>query len=245
MNPQLNQAQSQLGAVYNPIVQGIQQQIPAIQQLYGSLLQGLQDQAALQTQNVVSSAQQRGVMRGALQADTSAALADTLGQQTTQLNLQQAGDIAGLQGTVGQANLSRVNAAQTLADTLLNQDLEARKNKLAMQDLTRKYKLDSLNAQRDFSVKEAAYAKAQAERASSGTSLTSSQALEAIRSLWKPGADGYVNPEQWNRYRKAFIDAGYSAASFNAAFKDLVNPAHQHRSNSKKLKRYSGIKLGE
>lgn len=51
-------------------------------------------------------------------------------------------------------------------------------------------------------------------------------ALSAVSGRWKPGADNYVNPKQWNALRNEWTRAGFKAYDFDTQFSNLINPAH-------------------
>lgn len=244
------QAKTQLDPTFNTAVTGIQGQMPAIQQLYATLVQGLQQQNVAQTQNVVQSAEQRGVGRVGLEQDVIGALASSLMGGQAQLGLQTAQDTAVLGQQVGKTNVARAQGIQGLSDTLTSQDLAKKENALKLTQLSQNASLEMKKNQQDFNLRKITFEKQQAEAAARAAASsarasapTASQALDAIGILWKPGGDGYVNPEQWNRYRKAYIDAGYSSSSFKEQYGYLVNPVHQTHGNPYKLTRYAGVAL--
>lgn len=259
-------ANSELGRAYNPAQAGIQAQQPGIQDLYAGLLASLQQAPAAGVQTVVDSAARRGVSRATLAADVGA----TLGQEgqlgAAQLGVSRAGDMAALQGSLTDLNTGRATAATAYGGQKQQGDIDYQSSrlqrKISIED--QRLGIQKLNRQAEMSKKAKAYADAKAAQAaaSSGggygggsggsggggggnSNLTPSQALDAIGGLFKPGKDGYVDPKQYNEYRKAFIDAGYSSDSFRNAFSSLVNPAHQHRNNTKKLVRYNGVWLNK
>jgi hypothetical protein len=245
--PPVGTATKQLQPVFNQAQQTLQGQVPAIQNLYQALIQGLQAQGAAQTQNVVQSAEMRGVGRAGLEGDVQAQLGQELALQGGQLGFQQAQDVAGARQRVGQLNTERVGRVNDLAQSLQDTRLGEKTAKIERKKADRAYELDLQKAERTFELSKIAFARAQAEKAARASSrqkdesLATSQALLAVDSLWKPGADGYVNPKQWNEIRQAFMEAGYSGGSFDSEFGALINPAHQRRGS--KLPKYKGASI--
>jgi len=243
------QAAKDLQPVYAGAQQALQGQIPAIQNLYNALLQGLQTQGGVQAQNVVESAARLGVDRPMLASDVQGQLGQALALQAGQLGVQQAQDVAGARQMVGQLGAQRASSIFDLARSLQERSQTERKAGLERKQTERQYQLDRQKTERDFQIQEAAYARRQAEAAAAAAqraatkeaNLTTSQALLTIGQVWQPGKDGYVNPKQWNELRKAFMEAGYSGSAFNSEFGNLINPAHQYRDSG--LPKYQGIKL--
>lgn len=260
-------ANSELGTAYNPAQAGIQAQQPGIQDLYAGLLTALEQNQTAGLQTVVDSAARRGVSRATLAADTGATLAQEGQLGAAQLGVSRAGDMAALQGSLTDLNTGRATAATAYGGQKQQGDIDYQtsrlQRKISIED--QRLAIKKLNQQAEMSKKAKAYADAKAAQAAAssgggygggssggggggsggGSNLTPSQALDAIGGLFKPGKDGYVDPKQYNEYRKAFIDAGYSSDSFRNAFSSLVNPAHQHRNNTKKLVRYNGVWLNK
>lgn len=243
--PPIGQATRELQPVYSQAGQALQAQTPAIQSLYQALIQGLQTQAGAQTQNVVNSAEMRGVGRAGLAGDVQAQLGQELALQTGQLTRQQVQDASANQQAIGRLGVNRGTRIADLARSLQETNLDKKKAQIDAQQANRAAQLDIQQAERDFQVRQAANARQKAEQAARATakeeSLTTGQALLTIGDIWQPGRDGYVNPRQWNELRRAFIEAGYSGSSFDDEFGSLVNPEHQYRDS--KLPRYKGIAL--
>lgn len=235
-------ATQQLSPVYDQANQQIAGLIPGAESIYQTLMSALGGTAQAQAQNVAQSAQTRGVFSQEAQNQMAGSLVGAAEQQQAQLGVNQAQDIAQLRQAQGQLGVGRVNAIQSLSDTLLQRELDAKQNKLAMTKLNRNYSLELQNAQRDLELARINAASSGGGGGGGGSSrLTPSQALEVINQNWAPGSDGYVNPAQWNELRSAYIKAGYSSSTFDRAFSNLVNPAHLKKSYN--LPRYNGIKI--
>lgn len=247
MQPTYGEASTYLQPTFAQAEQALQGQTPAIQNLYAALIQGLQAQGGAQTQNVLASAARRGVGRAMLGSDVQNQLGQELALQTGQLGAQQAQAVAAAQQAVGKLGVERVSRVSDLANSLQEAHLNRVKTQNEMSNLDRNQQLKLQEADREFQVAQAAYQRRQAEAAAAARQKaakeapTTSQALLTIAQLWQPGKDGYVNPKQWNELRKAFMEAGYSGSSFDAEFKNLVNPEHVYRDS--KLPRYTGVGL--
>lgn len=145
------QAQNQLNPVFNQQQQAIQSQVPAIQNLYQTLSQGLQTnfdtQLASGVQGINEDASARGVLRSTLPNDARLALTTQLGsalqQGLGQLGSQQASDISGVQSQLGELGIRRVSAITDLANALKSDNLAERQ-----------FALDKLTANRDFKISQ-------------------------------------------------------------------------------------------
>lgn len=223
---------------FNPAIQQAQAQVPAINQLYSTLLAGLQNQGQGQLQNVLASADQRGVMRGSQQASTQGALDTSLMQAGAQLGAQQAQNVAGVQGIAGQGQAQRALSAQQLVEGLTQADIASKTNKLQLQEINRADEINTIKNQ-------VAEAKANARAAETAAKLTTDQALDMQEGLWAPGKDGFVSPRAWNSTIQDWIDAGGSVSSFVKRFghlvnKDLYQQASAFKDAKGKTLRYKG-----
>lgn len=219
-----------VNTAYNQATQGIKAQVPALQQLYGNLIQGLQAQNNAQVQNVVDSAQQRGVARQGLEGDTQAMLANALAQGQGQLALGQAQGVGGLRGQIGQTNVARQQARVQQADINSTRRLAAQENQLALQQM-----------QQQYNVREAQYQKAQAEAAARAASraaetqsladLSESDIKRALRLQLNSVAmaNGKVGPRDLAGALKTYRQAGLSDEKFWKEFQgfwDDKNPSY-------------------
>lgn len=240
------QAGGQINPVFAQSGQAIQGQLGDVQQLYNTLIQGLQAQQATETQGIVESAARRGVGRSALAGDVGGVLGETAGLEATKLGAQRAGDIAGIRQRLGELGAERVGATEDLAGTLQSRNLQEQQAQLDADRAQREFELGSAEAERAFEVDRIAAERAEAEAAASGGggggSITVREGLAAVNSLWQPGRDGFVNPKQWNQLREAWIAEGLSGSTFDSQFSHLVNPAHQRRARDD-LTRYKGVSL--
>lgn len=123
----IDEATAQVAPIYQQQEQALKSQIPAIQQLYQTLFQGLEGQRATETQNILESAGARGVLRSSMPVDLQTQLGTALLGERSKLGAQQAQEIAGVNMKIGDLGIQRTGAINQLADTLYNRDLTERK----------------------------------------------------------------------------------------------------------------------
>ena len=232
----VREATKQISPVYDASIQAQQAQIPAIQQLYSTLTQGLQQQNQGQlesgVQGIVEDASARGVLRSTLPVDARQSLTAQLGTALNEglgkLGVQQAQDVGGVRGNIANLGIERAKGIQDLAGALQQRSLQERQ-----------FALQRLQAKQEFALKQRELAMS---RSGGGGSNSISQwevnqsALSNVANRWKPGADGYVNPKQWNRFRKEWQRAGFDSKVFDEQFSDLINPVHAERADLLKYK---------
>lgn len=153
----VEQAAQQLAPVYDQQAQTMQAQIPVIQQMYQTLMQGLEGSTAKQistgTQAITGDASRRGVLRSTIPVASGQRLQETLGaalaEGLSKLGFQQQQDIAGVNQQVGELGIQKAGAIQSLADTLYGRDLKEREFQWQQQQAERdhQFKLQQLAAQ--------------------------------------------------------------------------------------------------
>lgn len=215
----VEQATSQLAPVYDQQASAISAQIPAIQQLYTTLLQGLEGQGKAQGQQLLESASSRGLTRSSIPFDMQTALGQSLLQERGKLGAQQAQDIAGIQTKLGDLNIQKAQGIQGLADTLYSRDLKERQFQMEQQQAERNYQLKI----QEINASKAAQAATQ-KGAPAGLVNTVYGLLNS-----KKGGDGFVSPNVFRAGQQQWIQAGGSPASFVETFGWAVNPKHQER----------------
>lgn len=234
MQPQLAQAQPQVNSVYDPAQSQIQLQVPAIQQLYGALLQGLTAQSQNQASLVSQSAAQRGVGSQGITQGAQDALGSSLALQAGQLGASQAQDVAGLKGQIGKLNVGRASAQQDLASALFRQDLESQSHRQKLTEIERNAQLQQTQNQQDFNIKAAQYQAAQARAAQKAAQdaanfdLTTVSKDQLVRQLKVSlnavrGKDGHVSPESLAKAYNTWAAAGLDAPSFWKNYQGLWN----------------------
>lgn len=206
----IDEATATLTPVYAQQEQAIQAQIPAIQQLYQNLIQGLEGTRKTETQNILESASQRGVLRSTMPVDLQTQLANTILQQQGQYGAQQAQELAGVQSNLAQLGVQKASAIQQLADTLYNRDL----------------------AERDFQMKQQMTA-AEAASGGGGGGSRKAPALPKLQQARgevvsyltsKAGRDGYVSPNVYKRVKNEFLSAGFTEKQWLETAKRFKNP---------------------
>lgn len=151
MNP-TQQATRQLNPVYQQQAQAVRAQIPAIQQLYQSLFQGLEGTRQTETQNIFEGASGRGLLNSTIPVDQQTQLGQQLLQQRGQLGAQQAQDIAGVQSSLQDINVQRASAISELANALAGRRLERRKLQLNRAQQQRELHLQRVLADRQHAL---------------------------------------------------------------------------------------------
>lgn len=212
----VEQATAQLAPVYDQQVQTLQSQVPAIQQLYQSLMQGLEAQGKTQTQGILESSAARGLTRSSIPTDLQTTLAQTLMGEKSKLGAQQAQDIAGINMKVGDLGIQRAQAIQGLADSLYGRDMKERE-----------FQMQQQAAERDFQMKQAAAA--QSRKDSSGANLAQYQQMMAQALATRTGGDGYVSPNSYAQSKQMWVSGGYgNAQQFDAMFAGFRNPQNKN-----------------
>lgn len=231
--------QADANAIYAPALQAIQAQTPQIQQLYQTLVQGLQQQSMAQQQNVVNSAAQRGLTAPTLGTQVAGAYGQDLNLINAQLGAQRATDVAGINQQVGKTNVAKAGTVNDLAQSLLKQTQENQQNAYQMTDIERKAQLEQQQNQQQFEIQKARYEKAQAEAAAraaqaareAAASLSTKDFQSRVEAtlLAVRGGDGKVSPSDYVEMKQLWADNGLSPADFDKKFDGLVNLSHSEQ----------------
>jgi hypothetical protein len=129
----VEQATQQLSPLYQQQEQSLRSQMPSIQNLYDTLLGGLEQQRGVENQRILESAGQRGVLRSSMPVDLQQDLGRAILQQRGGLEMQRAQDIGGLNQRIGDLGLNRANAIQSLAMSLQEADQRQRQFEAAQE----------------------------------------------------------------------------------------------------------------
>lgn len=210
------QATKTLAPIYQKQQQAIQSQIPAIQQLYQTLTQGLnqnyETNLASGVQGINEDASARGVLRSTLPNDSRAALTAQLGaalqQSLGQIGAQQAGDIAGINTQIGDLGIKRVGAITDLSNTLQAQAFDRQKAK---------------QQQKQFE-QELALARERAAASVASPSIGSVTSKIGGALSGAAGSDGYVSPQAYAAAKRDWINQGLSSKKFDEVFAAYRNP---------------------
>lgn len=213
---QANSALSQPYSSSNALITG---QVPAIQKLYDSLLTGLTTQGANSTNEIVNSAEQRGVGRASLGADTSALLGQTIGQAGAQLGAQKAGDISANRVAGGELGVNKVNDISALASVLQEQDLA---NKQFQADKVAQDRAQQLQIQQAQQQAAARAAEMSKKEAAGWPDDVTQNTIESNLQM-NAGGDGHVSNEDYNAALDAWVGQGGSPETFHVKFDKFVN----------------------
>jgi len=119
----------------------LQSQIPAIQQLYSTLLQGLQGQQQAGSLNILENASSRGILRSTIPIDKQTELGGQIVQQQGQYAAQQAKEVGGVRAQIGGLRTEQAGAIAQLANALQQAFTSERSLALQGQQYNREYAL--------------------------------------------------------------------------------------------------------
>lgn len=135
------QAKSQLAPGYTQQIQAAQSQIPAIQQLYQALLQGLQGQQAAGNQDILEGAGARGMLYSTVPVVQQQQLGQQILQKQGEYGLQQQQQLGNIQQNIAGLRVGQAKDIAGLANTLQSQDLAQQQFKYNKQQANRNYQL--------------------------------------------------------------------------------------------------------
>lgn len=111
-------ATQQLAPAYDQQATALQSKVPAIQQLYQSLMQGLQGQQSAGNLNILEGAGGRGLLRSTIPVDAQTQLGQSIVQQQGQYASQQAKELGDVQSQIAGLGVDRAGAISNLANAL-------------------------------------------------------------------------------------------------------------------------------
>lgn len=207
--------------------------MPAIQQLYQTLTQGLQQQNTQQLNQgvtgIVEDASRRGVLRSTLPVDARTSLTASLGQALAEgmgkLNLAQLQEVGGIQQQVGGLRTQRAGQIADLARALEAQDLERQKLEMQRIESERNYALQ----QQQLASSRSSGGGGGGGRAPTAAQMTQQAASALAQELrGVAGKDGYVSPQSYAAARQEWIGAGFSSKVFEDYFAGFKNPKNKN-----------------
>lgn len=209
----IDQANQQLAPVYDQQIRQLEKQVPAIQNLYASLTEGLQtqnqQQIAAGTQNIVEDASARGVLRSTLPVDARQALIGQLGvalnQGLGQLGLQRVQDIGAVRSQIGSLGTQKAKDIADLARALESQDIQ-------QQELA----LKRLQADRDYQLSQQQIARSGGGAAPAFNPAIAAGIDQTLSRL--VGKDGKVSPNNYNQAKVLWASQGGNPDQFNKIF---------------------------
>lgn len=152
----VQQAQNQLAPAYAQQIGALQGQIPAIQQLYNSLIQGLQGQQQVGNQNILENASARGVLHSTIPVQGQVQLGQQILGQQGQYAAQQAKDLGGIYSQIAGINTDQANSVAQLANQLAQTDLNNQQFSYQKQQAARDYALQKQIAAQNYKLQLAA-----------------------------------------------------------------------------------------
>lgn len=227
----VQQASAALSPAYTQSATAVKKQIPAIQQLYNTLFQGLEAQGKAETQNILESASSRGVLRSSLPIDLQTTLGQALIAERGKLGAQQAGDIAQVRSTLGQLSIDRVKSIRDLAERMRAGDLSEREFKFKVKEANRNFKL----AQQELAISAAkgsggggggSTPKWQYEMGAISAMAQDIASNKDLQFKNSKGQSNYLSPESYKTYKQKWITGGLSGKVFDSNFGHLANPSH-------------------
>lgn len=145
-------AGKQLDPVYNGAISDVSAQIPATDVLYAALISGLEGQAAEGTQDILASAERRGVGRARLGQDVGATLSSALDLERARFGAQKAGDIAGITENLTGLRTGQVTGRQDLGDVFQSTGIATAEHKLRLDEARKKYQLELIELERSAEI---------------------------------------------------------------------------------------------
>lgn len=144
------EASNQLAPAYDQQVGALQSQIPAIQQLYQTLLQGLQGQQQIGNQNILENASGRGLLHSTIPVVGQAQLGAQILSQQGQYAAQQAKDIGGIYSQIAGIRTDQAGAIANLANQLQGTALQQQQISNQQAQADREYQLALQTAQKNY-----------------------------------------------------------------------------------------------
>jgi len=142
------QAAGQMNPGFNQQIKAQNSQIPAIQQLYQTLIQGLQGQQQAGQLSNLEASSGRGVLKSTIPVDANNALGQQIVQQAGQFAAQQGNDISGIYGNVANLRTQQAQGTSQLANQYQQSDLRQQQFNYNQQQAERQYQLALQSARR-------------------------------------------------------------------------------------------------
>jgi hypothetical protein len=151
-----SQASQQLSPGYNQQISALQSQIPAIQQLYQTLLQGLQGQQQVGNQNILEDASGRGLLHSTIPVQGQIGLGQQILGLQGQYAAQQAKDIGNIYSQIAGIRTGQAQSIADLANSLQSNALASQQVKNQAAQANRQYQLDLQTAKQNYQLQLAA-----------------------------------------------------------------------------------------
>lgn len=221
----VEEATQQIAPVYGQQISAMEAQIPAIQQLYSTLTEGLKTQSNQQLESgitgIVEDASARGVLRSTLPVDSRTTLTAQLGaalnQALGQAGLEQTREIGNVRSTVGNLRISQAKDIADLSNALRTNDLQKQAQEFERQKFEYQKQVDAQNFALES--QKLAIQRAAARAASAKSTFNPAIASQIDNVLSRvTGSDGKVSPTDFGQARVMWVSNGGSAQDFNQIF---------------------------
>lgn len=146
----VKEASKQLTPGYNQQISALQGQVPAIQQYFDILNQGLMGQQQVGNQNILEGASARGLLRSTIPVDDQMGLGQQIIQQQGLNATEQAKQVGGIQSQVAGLQTDRASAIAQLANALQQAFTQNRGVTLQAQQANREYALQKQLGNRQY-----------------------------------------------------------------------------------------------
>lgn len=155
----VQQATSQLAPGYTQQINAYQSQIPAIQQLYQSLVQGLQSQQQQGNQSILEDASSRGLLHSTIPVEGQTQLGQQIIGQQGQYAQQEAQSLGQLNTQIAGVRTDQASAIAQLANSLQQSALGQQQLTFQKQQANRDYALQKQVAKQGYQLNLASASK--------------------------------------------------------------------------------------
>lgn len=143
-------ATKQLAPAYATQINAAQSQIPAIQQLYQTLMQGLTGFQQTENQNILEGASGRGLLRSTIPVDQQTLLGQQVLGKQAEYGMQQGQQLGDIYNQIAGLNVDKAKSIAGLGLNMQQNDLQQTQFKYQKQQADRQYKLARAAAQKGY-----------------------------------------------------------------------------------------------
>lgn len=143
-------ATKQLAPAYQTQINAAQSQIPAIQQLYQTLMQGLTGYQQTENQNILEGAGGRGLLRSTIPVDQQTVLGQQVLGKQAEYGMQQGQQLGDIYKQIAGLNVDKAKGIADLGLNMQQNDLQQAQFKYTKQQGDRMYRLSKAAAQRGY-----------------------------------------------------------------------------------------------
>lgn len=135
-------ATKQLAPAYQTQINAAQSQIPAIQQLYQTLMQGLTGYQQTENQNILEGASGRGLLRSTIPVDAQTTLGQQVLAKQGEYGMQQGKQLGDIYSQIAGLNVNKAKDIAGLAGDLQQTALQQKQFDYTKQQANRQYQLE-------------------------------------------------------------------------------------------------------